>query len=710
MSQRFNDTDDFAIPSRTESEANIVGYGNRCIANGLAFLRAQPAFPDIQKGRSIVHGMEMYGPCIDDGGVASDKLSRARVPRIKRQIKEIVATLANLRPTWDYVSNDPAKYESQANVLNKLSKAWYYGEEVDRSIRQALQFAATEGTGYLYMTWEKPLRATTGRIKLTPLGANSYIPFQQSMDNKIQNAEVGIVCTELPVQRARRLYKLPNLQPTNATATNLISGGGLRGFVTNMVNSVSPYLAAGGGNRNRNQAVNVPTVNIYHLYIKDDSINETGAPIRMGNFSADGRPLDNFSYIVPSLGDPIPTGRMIPQYTDGQPQLNPMTNEPQLTEETRPAEASDCMMYPNLRLIIMSPDQLIYDGPSMFWHGKIPIVQFRFDDWPWNFLGFSLVRDTWRLEESINGRLRARDDSMNARLNPALMVDSRMSDEFSNNFTPRIPGGRIVKPPMVDHPVESVLPVNFYDVPANCDQEIEADEKRLDFLLGVSEIDALMQLKQMPQSDSLDKLIGASTSIIVDIARNMESSIRQLGELWKAMAMEFCTTRERYQLLGEDGLTIEDFDFNPGNMIPAHMDGEDPTKPSRFSPTERARMHLDSFRFNVVPNSFTQITAITKKLMYIQLYRDKSFPMSPWDLAEQLEIPNFGPSPKDTKNMVERWMAWMEMQAEIQKAMMPQEGGPENPGALGATGRPPTAQAPAHIRQRTDGSSTIVES
>lgn len=700
MSQRFNqDINNYTIPSRVASEDDIVAWGNSAISNGIAFLRSQPAFADIAKGRGVVHAMETYDEAIPNS------LSHVRVPRIKRQIREVTSRLADLRPTWDYVSNNPALYENQANVLNKLMRAWYLGEEVDRSIRQALQYAATEGTGYLYMTWEKPLRQKTGRIKLTPLGAMSYIPFQQAMDNKIQNAEVGIVCTEIPVQRARRLYKLPNLQATNNTATNLVQGGGLRGLITNVL---SPYLSAGGTNRNRNQAANVPTVNIYHLYIKDDSLNETGQPIKMGNFSADGKPLDNFSYLVPSMGDPIPTGRMIPEYEDGQPRINPMTQEATLTEETRPAEAADCMLYPNLRLIIMSPTDLIYDGPSMFWHGKIPIVQFRLDDWPWNFLGFSLVRDTWRLEESINSRLRARDDAMNAKLNPALSIDSRMSEEFQNNFSPRIPGGRIVRPPMVDHPVDPVVPVGFYDV-GMVDAEIQADEKRLDFLLGISDVDALMQLKQMPQSDSIDKLIGASTAIIVDIARNMESSIRQMGEMWKAMAMQYNTIRERYQLLGDDGVTMEDFDFDPGNMIPSHIDGEDPTKPSRFTRTERARQHLDAFKFNVIPNSLTQISSITRRLLFLQIWRDKSFPMDPWTFAEEMEIPNLGPPPSGAKNMLERWMAWEQEKAQLAQQMQPQEEGAPGEQAP-KTGRPPTAQTSPHLKQRTDGSSTVAES
>ena len=692
----FDADSDLPIPDRRAKESDRLAYGNQIVDRGMAFLRAQPAAADIQKGRNIVHAMETYDEAL------SDKLSHVRLPRIKRNVRELVATLSNLRPTWDYVSNNPTLYEEQANVLNKLNKAWFYNEEVDRSIRQALQFAATEGTGYLYLTYEKPLRAKTGRIKLTPLGAMSYIPFQQGLDNKVQNAEAGIVCTEIPLQRARRLYRRNDLQPTNSTATNLVQGGGVRGMITNMVGSV--YMAATGANRNKNAGANVPTINIYHIYLKDDSINESGAPIKMGNFSADGKPLDNYSYVVPSLGDPIPTGRMMPEHTDLGPAVNPLTGDIQLTEETRPAEASDCMLYPNLRLIIMSPDTLIYDGPSMFWHGKIPIVQFRLDDWPWNFLGFSLVRDTWRLEESITARLRARDDATNARLNPALMYDSRMSEEFDKNFTPRIPGGRIVKPPslMSDRPVESVLPQEFYTVSPNADAEIMADEERLDFLMGIPAVKELMKLQQMPQSDSLDKILGASNAIIVDLARNMEASLRELGEMWKGMAFQFCTTHERLQLLGENGLTMEDFDFDPGNMIPAHLPGEDPTKASRASRTERARHHLDSFRFNVVPNSLAQISAITRKLLFTQMWRDKTFPLDPWTYAEIMEVGNFGVPPPEAKNVVEKWLAW-------QKVIMQLQGQAEDLVAK-REGRPPSGQAPPAVKARPDLSTTITES
>ena len=701
---KFSDDgkDDFDIPDRNASEEDILDFGNKCYIRGLQFLKLQAPYPDISKGREIVHSMETYTEPVPD------KLSHVRVPRIKRQIKEIVATLSNLRPTSDYTANDPTKYENNANVLNKLYRAWYFGEKVDRSIRSALQYAGTEGTGYLYIYYDKPLRSSQGRIKLMPLSADSYVPYMQGSDSRVQNTEVGCIVTELPVKKAREMYNRSDLQPTSYSSMNSVQPNtGIRDLISNVV---SIYLRVSGQNRRRGGG-GVPMCKIYHLYIKDNTVNRSGQPIKMGNFDENGKPLDNMSYTVPSVGSPILTGLMVPSL-----EMNPGTGEPVLRPETRPATEADCLLYPNLRLIIMTPDTLISDGPSPWWHGKIPVVQFRFDDWAWNFLGFSLVRDTWRLEESINTRLRARDDSMNARLNPFLLVSSRMSDEFNEKVTPRIPGGRAVKPEMVDKPVEPLLPVNFYDVPPNCDVEIMSDEKRLDFLMGVSDLDALMRLKQMPQSDTLDKLIGASSNILIDIARNMESSIQDLGELWKYMAFQFCTTAERLRLLGTDGLVMEDFDFDPGNMIPSHLPGEDTSKPSRATRAERARQYVDSFQFNVVPNSLTQITAITRKMAYLQLWRDKSFPMDPWTFAEEWEIPNMGPPPQGAQNMIDRWKAWLPEFTKImvQAQQAAQGVNPDIANAIGGNGnqpgRPPTAQVAPHFEQKSDGRQTIAES
>jgi hypothetical protein len=683
-----DDDADFSIPSRDTSDTERISWGNAVRDRGLSFLMAQPAWPDLQKGRNLIYSMETYDPSIE--GIP-DKLSRVRVPRIKRNTREIVATLSNLRPTSNYVPNDPQQYEQQANIFNKTMQAWYFEKRVDRSIRKALQYAATEGTGYLYMTWEQ------GWPKLTALGAASYIPFQQGMDNEIQNTEIGIVVTEVPLQKARRIYKLPHLQASRSQSSTLVAPTNTVDISTNM----SAYHKAAGPNRGNNgERLNVPTVDILHLYIKDDSINNSGAPVKMGSFDGD-KPLDDFSYVVPYVGQPLPTGRMTEKPRGDQPGsiLNLVTGDPLLVPETRPATEADCKLYPNLRLIQMTPTDIIYDGPSFFWHGKIPIVQFRLDDWPWNFLGFSLIRDTWRLEESINARLRARDDAMMARLNPALLIDSRMSDQFDDKANPRIPGFRAIKVPMVDSPVEPMVPAAFFQM-SGVDAEIAEDEKRLDFLMGISAIDELMKLKQMPQSDSLDKVIGASTNIIIDIARNMETAVSQIGEFFMYMIAQYMTTGRRVHMLGEDGISIEDFDFDPGNLVPSHLPGEDPNKPSRASRIERMKVFMSNFSFKVIPNSYTQISSITRRMLSLQLWRDKSFPYDPWTFAEDMER-SIGPPPPDAPDMLARWMKWQEMLMKMQGAA--QEANPE--------GRPPSGNQPPKIVQKDGGArQTVTES
>lgn len=575
--------DSYTVPRASATEDTRLGWLRDAMAEGNKFLHSQPAWKDIRKGRDIVESLVTYDEDIPD------KLSHVRSPRLKRQIKEIVATMSNIRPTWDYISNDKEKYDSQANVLNKLHEAWYSNTFADRKIRKALQYAAVEGTGYLYTTWER--KRGHGEIRLAAGGAESYIPVQQGSSNDIQDCYDGIWKTEIPIDAARKLYPefATRLFPTNEHATYLSRAAEI---ATTML---SPFLAASGPRKQKEQR-NVPTVDIYHHYIDDDAINLTDRVIPMGE------PGTSWHYEVPYVGKDIRTGLRRATQEDGQPKYD-LTGEPAYEDITRPATYEDCKLYPNRRLIIVAGNVIVYDGPSMWWHGKIPVVQFRFDDWPWLFLGFSLVRDTWRLEESNNAKLRALDDVDNARLNPALMIDDNMSDEFQGNISPRVPGLRVKKPRMVDSPVEPLLPPAYYQLSTGVSQDIKDNEERLDYLLGVGAVQQIMALKQMPTAEGLEKVLQAAGPLVTDYGRNMEASIRDLGEMWKALAFQWKTLPERLRLVGQDGVTKEDFDFDPGNMIPSHLLEEDSSQPSRASKIERAKYHLRSFTFNVVPNS-----------------------------------------------------------------------------------------------------------
>ena len=75
----------------------------------------------------------------------------------------------------------------------------------------------------------------------------------------------------------------------------------------------------------RQQSGSFPTVDIFHMYVMDRSINMGPIPVTMGTKGT------NWTYTVPALGDPMPTGIQ-----------NPATGQ----EFTRPAEESDCKLFP----------------------------------------------------------------------------------------------------------------------------------------------------------------------------------------------------------------------------------------------------------------------------------------------------------------------------------------------------------------------------
>ena len=75
----------------------------------------------------------------------------------------------------------------------------------------------------------------------------------------------------------------------------------------------------------------------------------------------------------------------------------------------------------------------------------------------------------------------------------------------------------------------------------------------------------------------------------------------------------------------------------------------------------------------------------------------RGFPIDPWTLAELFDIRNFGDTPlipdpatgelRRAQTIMERWLAWIQIQGKIQQAM----GGGQPQQGRGKQGRPPTA-------------------
>jgi hypothetical protein len=648
-----------------------LGWLREAISEGETFLRMQRGYRDIDRAFDLISGYNT-----DERIPAS--LSGVNVNRVKRNLRELVATLSNLRPMWGY-KNDNKQYDQQALILNRLVNAWWHNTFADRRIRGALQYAFGLGTGYVSPYWKRDMLVRgRGDIALDVLGPREVLPVQLPRDHDLQGAYAVIVRKETPIHAVHAMWPelADKIKPTRQSPLRHGESRAMR-----FLESGRRWLGM-GGKRKEDEDTPFPMVDLYYTYVLDQDINMLDRSIPMGD------PDTNMYYEVPPYGSMIPTGGYDP--ASGQPLMRKATRE-------------DAALYPRRRLLVATGDVEISDGPSPWWHGQVNVIPLWSDNWAWDFLGYSAARDGFSIQASNNSLLRAIDDSANVRMRPPLMYDEdQLSKSLMDAFDTRQPGQNMGTKLSMGKPIEPVLPPGYFDVPAWILEHIVKQEEREDHIMGVRDISAIAKARQIPSSDAIEKLMELAGPILTDMSRNMESSMRQLGEQAKSLFFQFYTAARRVQILGPDGVTEEDYDFEPSELTPSHMPGEDQTRPSALPLWRRAYWHQNNFRFHVTPNSLHQITQMTRKLLYLQLQRG-GFPMDPWTIAEVMDIGNFGPPPDGTKNIIERWIAWMRMQSELQQDL----GGGGQPGGK-RPGRPPSGQQSPRLQVKEGGRRTTV--
>src|SRR5262249_13071844 len=149
-----------------------------------------------------------------------------------------------------------------------------------------------------------------------------------------------------------------------------------------------------------------------------------------------------------------------------------------------------------------------------------------------------------------------------------------ISESLMERFKPRTPGQRIKANMQMGEGIKPILPAQYYDVPQWVGDFVQKLYDGIHYVLGTRDMQAIAKARQVPAGDSLEKLMELAGPIVTDMARNMEKSMREVGEQWKGLAMQFYSVKRRIQILGKSGMTEEDYDFDPGNMIPSHLPDE----------------------------------------------------------------------------------------------------------------------------------------
>jgi hypothetical protein len=373
----------------------------------------------------------------------------------------------------------------------------------------------------------------------------------------------------------------------------------------------------------------MPTTDVFTAYIDDDTENESATPVYMGNFAADKEPLNNWSYVVQKGQRLYPRKRMI-VWVNGVP-------EP------------------------------FYDGPSPWWHGLYPYPKLTLDPVPWSFLGKAPMWDLLSLNKALNKLLRVYDDWAERLARPDIIADKNViSEHATGKLDTRRAGKKIRINPSAGRGFEikgpDPLPADFW-------KGIEYYETKIKELSGSQDISNMMKLNQIPSADSIEQILESMSLSWRMRSRVIEVFIREFALMMAYNFAQFYTLPRRLSILGGDGMTREDFDFDPGSLIPDFVDPEDfddrgflkreSVLRGPLPRYDRAKNFLRQFSFHIAPGSLLAASEIQRKLLYLQLSRAGL--VDHWTLLDVLGVANVGTPPAGANSITDRLMLEQQM-------------------------------------------------
>lgn len=353
----------------------------------------------------------------------------------------------------------------------------------------------------------------------------------------------------------------------------------------------------------------IPSADLFTLYINDSSVNTQRSGTWMGLH--EGK-MTNWSYYVPSVGELMPrTGKA--------------------------AKDEDCKLYPRKRCVIFTRSARIYDNTSIYWHGMFPLAKLTLDPWPWLWLGKAPLKDILPLHKEMQKVMRVMSRHLDRIKRPGMAADKNaIGEKAFGKMDPEMPGLKLRTNPVNGKPVEMI-----YEPPLDpwCQWYLGALKDAQKELAGSSNASDIMQLNQLPQLDTLEAIIAAEGAINRLRSLVIEAFMSEFAMMLLMNFFQFYTQAQRIAILGPQGQTFEDFDYDPGNLIP--HDALPPMPDGSPAPrAERAREFFRYFSYQIAPGSLLNSASQQEKMLYMALARAGVVDVA--TLLEKLNVPNIG--------------------------------------------------------------------
>jgi hypothetical protein len=588
--------------------AEVLGWSNDALAESESFVKSQVGYDRIST--CIDYIMGDYSRDMIPGSFS--KLVDNRFGKIAL---DFAGAMTDIKPFWEYHTFNK-RFEPQQVMSGKLTKHWWTQRLIDLKFADCIKYAEVAGSGYAHLVYSEQI-SDNDVIAEDP---RDVLPIRPSNNIALQEAFGVIVRRERPLNYLRQKYPrqwasgLIRADRDMSAATlekvtkaqGVMSRMGFSGFMQNLWASL-------GGKPQAHMVI--PSADVYTMYLRDNSTNETGSRVWVGEGTPDKHP--NWSYWV------------------------------------EPGE----LIYPRGRQIIFTRTCTLRDGPNIYWHGLFPLVKITLDPWPWTWLGKPPLLDLLTMQDELHRLLRGISDHNQKAFRPDLIADKNsMSRSAMAAIDTRKAGLKLRTNPVAGKAAELqyAQPLEPGIFQAVLDLRDEMDK-----ISGVRDVQQLMNLGQIPASETIEKILETMSPAIRMRSRVLEASLREFAMMTLSNTFQFVTLNERLAILGPQAMTFEDADHDPGSMIPAYLTQEDQRDGRDLPRHIRAKEFLRQFTYDIAPGSLLSASEVTTKLLYIQLFR--SGVLDVWTLFEKLGIPNAGSPPEEATTITQRLVAMQQM-------------------------------------------------
>lgn len=485
---------------------------------GQKFVEASPGYEKISRNLDMIFAEEnksgaSYAP-------AQPALSSTRANLTGKTAEDLVAQLTDTRVFWKYSTNNPA-YEKQARLGNKSAESWYRDRGIGLRVADVIRYYTVAGTGYAHMTYSRMLDDQI----LEAEDPRCVFPIEPSSYHTLQDAQ-GVI-----IRKARNLSWVFNEYGVRVKPD--VGGAGVYGWFLKTYDALKSRTGGPLTKREADAIPAVPTYFVNTMYLNDKRVNETSGDVKMGDWTRNGVAKNQWSYIV-KRGDPL---------------------------------------YPFKRLVVWGTDHLLYDGPAPFWHAMFPIIKLTLNPWPKHWLGKAPLTDVVPLNNSMNNLLRVVDDHAAQVAQPGVIGDRNVSKQEMNKFDSRTPGYKIRTNMSAG---KGIMVQNPPPLDAGIWPHIQWIEQMIGKLSGTADVSQLASLAQLPSADTIDTLMKAMTPGNRNRSRILEFFMTEVAQQYFMNMCQFDTIAKRITQFGPGSATAEDYDYEPGTMIPDDVPGGEP--------------------------------------------------------------------------------------------------------------------------------------